>query len=94
MQAQDPSEMSGAAVAIDRGNCTFLQKGIYAQDSGAKEVIIVSNDTLVSPHESLPSYILPWLKAKIMKKKMCKIKIENAMFFFYWFTASAVYGQN
>ncbi|XP_044171236.1 signal peptide peptidase-like 2B isoform X2 [Acropora millepora] len=49
MQAQDPSEMSGAAVAIDRGNCTFLQKGIYAQDSGAKEVIIVSNDTLFTP---------------------------------------------
>ncbi|XP_015768619.1 PREDICTED: signal peptide peptidase-like 2B [Acropora digitifera] len=49
MQAQDPSEMSGAAVAIDRGNCTFLQKGIYAQDSGAKEVIIVSNGTLFTP---------------------------------------------
>ncbi|KAK2565277.1 Signal peptide peptidase-like 2B, partial [Acropora cervicornis] len=49
MQAQDPSEMFRAAVAINRGNCTLLHKGIYAQDSGAKEVIIVSNDTLFTP---------------------------------------------
>lgn len=48
-QAQDPSEMRGAAVAIQRGNCTLLQKGIYAQASGAEVVIIVSNDTLFTP---------------------------------------------
>jgi len=45
--------MKDAAVAIQRGNCTLLEKGIYAQNPGAKEVIIISNDTLVSSHWSM-----------------------------------------
>ena len=53
--------MRGAAVAIQRGNCTLLQKGIYAQASGAEEVIIVSNDTLVSTHFS---HLMLWCKVK------------------------------
>lgn len=47
-QPENPSEIQGAAVAIQRGNCTLLVKGLAAKFAGAKEVIIVSNDTLVS----------------------------------------------
>lgn len=46
--APNSSHMKNAAVAIKRGNCTLLLKGLFAQKVGAKEVIIVSNDTLVS----------------------------------------------
>lgn len=48
----EPSSPSGymkdAAVAIHRGDCTLFNKGHIAQVHGAKEVIIISNDTLVS----------------------------------------------
>jgi len=40
--------MKDAAVAIHRGECTLIAKGDLAQKYGAKEVIIISNDTLVS----------------------------------------------
>lgn len=40
--------MKDAAVAIHRGECTLFAKGEIAQGHGAKEVIIISNDTLVS----------------------------------------------
>lgn len=40
--------MKDAAVAIHRGECTLFTKGDKAQGHGAKEVIIISNDTLVS----------------------------------------------
>lgn len=40
--------MKDAAVAIHRGKCTLFAKGEIAQGHGAKEVIIISNDTLVS----------------------------------------------
>lgn len=40
--------MKDAAVAIYRGGCTLFTKGEIAQGHGAKEVIIISNDTLVS----------------------------------------------
>lgn len=47
--ASSPSEyMKDAAVAIHRGGCTLFTKGRRAQGHGAKEVIIISNDTLVS----------------------------------------------
>ncbi|XP_020619507.1 signal peptide peptidase-like 2B isoform X2 [Orbicella faveolata] len=48
-QPENPSEIQGAAVAIQRGNCTLLVKGLAAKFAGAKEVIIVSNDTLFTP---------------------------------------------
>ena len=50
---ENPSDMKGAAVAIQRGNCTLIKKAVYAQSSGAKEVIIISNDTLVSGHQAM-----------------------------------------
>lgn len=40
--------MKDAAVAIHRGECTLFTKAEKAQGHGAKEVIIISNDTLVS----------------------------------------------
>ena len=44
-----PSDyLKDAAVAIHRGECTLFAKGEIAQGHGAKEVIIISNDTLVS----------------------------------------------
>ena len=45
---ENPSEIQGAAVAVQRGNCTLFTKAFIAKDAGAKEVIIASNDTLVS----------------------------------------------
>lgn len=47
-QPENPTEIQGEAVAIQRGNCTLFTKGLIAKKAGAKEVIIVSNDTLVS----------------------------------------------
>ncbi|KAL9985926.1 hypothetical protein ACROYT_G008380 [Oculina patagonica] len=46
---ENPSEMQGAAVAVQRGNCTLFKKALFAKDAGAKEVIIASNDTLFTP---------------------------------------------
>ena len=47
--SSSPSDyMKDAAVAIHRGECTLFAKGEIAQGHGAKEVIIISNDTLVS----------------------------------------------
>lgn len=47
--SSSPSDyMKDAAVAIHRGECTLFAKGDKAQGHGAKEVIIISNDTLVS----------------------------------------------
>ena len=47
----DPSvslpSFNGTAVAVLRGNCTFSEKAILAQQNGAAAVIIVS-DVLVS----------------------------------------------
>lgn len=42
------NDIQEAAVAIQRGNCTLFAKALYSQTAGATEVLIVSNDTLVS----------------------------------------------
>lgn len=47
-EPQNHSEIKDAAVAIQRGNCTLFLKALYSQNAGAKEVVIVSNDSLVS----------------------------------------------
>lgn len=48
--SSSPSDyMKDAAVAIHRGGCTLFTKGDKAQGHGAKEVIIISNDTLFTP---------------------------------------------
>ncbi|CAH3103177.1 unnamed protein product [Pocillopora meandrina] len=48
-EPQNLSEIKDAAVAIQRGNCTLFLKALYSQNAGAKEVVIVSNDSLFTP---------------------------------------------
>ncbi|XP_027058274.1 signal peptide peptidase-like 2B [Pocillopora damicornis] len=48
-EPQNHSEIKDAAVAIQRGNCTLFLKALYSQNAGAKEVVIVSNDSLFTP---------------------------------------------
>ncbi len=38
------ANLSGAAVLIERGGCTFVEKAINAQDAGALAVIIINSD--------------------------------------------------
>ena len=45
---EDPSRLSGAVVEALRGNCTFLQKGLLAQEAGARSLLVISATKIVS----------------------------------------------
>ncbi|XP_022106546.1 signal peptide peptidase-like 2B isoform X2 [Acanthaster planci] len=46
---EDPNRLSGAVVEALRGNCTFLQKGLVAQDAGATSLLVVSATKITTP---------------------------------------------
>ena len=45
---KDASKLSGAVVEALRGNCTFLEKGLFAQGAGARSLLVVTATKIVS----------------------------------------------
>ncbi|XP_038058211.1 signal peptide peptidase-like 2B isoform X2 [Patiria miniata] len=49
LSPDDPAKLSGAVVEALRGNCTFLQKGLVAQEAGATSLLVVSAAKISTP---------------------------------------------
>ncbi|XP_033624728.1 signal peptide peptidase-like 2B isoform X1 [Asterias rubens] len=46
---KDASKLSGAVVEALRGNCTFLEKGLFAQGAGARSLLVVTATKITTP---------------------------------------------
>lgn len=51
------TEFDGDAVLVHRGDCTFLEKLVYARDAGASGVIVVSDDDAATNPSASPEEI-------------------------------------
>ncbi len=82
--AQDPAAISGKIAIIDRGQCSFVEKVLNAQNAGALGVVIMNNTSgVINPGGTsndvvIPSFMISQANGNIIKSAVLEQGPVNA----------------